>query len=97
MIKSIVFIGLFIALCLAIFLSPFASSLPDGLERVAEDKGFLGLSDIQPLIISPIPDYLCPGMKNERISTALAGIIGVILIYGLGHGLGKFLRKKNET
>jgi len=39
--KNEILAGLLIALALAIFLSPFASSHPDGLERVAEDKGFI--------------------------------------------------------
>ena len=33
--------GIALSLALAIFLSPFASPHPDGLERVAEDKGFI--------------------------------------------------------
>jgi cobalt/nickel transport protein len=36
-----ILIGLSVALLLALVLSPFASASPDGLEMVAEQKGFL--------------------------------------------------------
>ncbi len=35
--------GLLVALALAFFVSPYASSSPDGLNKVAEDKGFDGV------------------------------------------------------
>jgi hypothetical protein len=38
--KGFIWIGLGISLLLALFISPFASSSPDGLEKVAETKGF---------------------------------------------------------
>lgn len=38
--------GIGVAALLALFLSPFASSLPDGLERVAEIQGFLSLCPV---------------------------------------------------
>ena len=39
--RIVVIAGLLIAFVLAIVLSPFASSSPDGLEKVGEDKGFI--------------------------------------------------------
>ena len=94
--KRIIFTGLLIALSLAIFLSPFASSWPDGLERVAEDKGFIDLAEIQPLISSPIPDYTWPGIRNQRLSTSVAGLVGTLIIFGLGFSLGFLLSAKSK-
>jgi cobalt/nickel transport protein len=72
--------------CLVVaFLSPLASSSPDGLERVAEDKGFLGLSGGSPFQV--IADYLFPGIENEAIATIVAGIIGTLVLFGLIYGL----------
>ena len=48
-------IALFICLGVAT-ISPLASSVPDGLERVAEDKGFIGLALEAPFEI--IADYI---------------------------------------
>ncbi len=79
--------GLLISLFLAGILSPFASTLPDGLERVAINLGFLKLGEGRHLVKSPIPDYAFPKLENEQMATALAGVIGtlvtIILIYGL--------------
>ncbi len=71
--------------CLALAtLSPLASSSPDGLERVAEDKGFLGLAGASPFTV--IADYLFPGVHNEALATILAGWIGTALVFGLAYG-----------
>jgi len=70
--------GLVLALLLAIA-SPLASSHPDGLEWVAEQKGFL-VSAQSPLF-KIIPDYLFPGVSNSTLATILAGILGVLIVF----------------
>lgn len=74
---GLVVVGLGIALGVA-FLSPLASSDPDGLERVAEDEGFLDEAKDAPYEV--IPDYLFPGVENENVATVLAGIAGVLIV-----------------
>lgn len=69
--------GLGIALLIAL-LSPFASSHPDGLERVAEDKGFAGVADSPPYEL--ISDYVFPWVGNEDLATVLSGIVGVLMV-----------------
>ena len=68
----------FIVLAITL-IAPFASSSPDGLERVAEDQGFMHTAKDAPY--SVIADYVFPGVENEAIATILAGVIGVTLIY----------------
>jgi hypothetical protein len=85
---------LIIALLLAI-LSPLASSSPDGLERVAEDKGFISAS-LEPLF-EVMSDYVIPGVTNEALATILAGIVGTLILFGIGYGLAKLLRAKSEA
>jgi cobalt/nickel transport protein len=88
-----IFGGLALAIILAMVISPFASSSPDGLERVAEDKGFLDKAqDTWPN--APLPDYTVPGIENEGLSTGLAGVIGVVAVFGLGLGVAFVLRNK---
>ncbi|MGD9014507.1 MAG: PDGLE domain-containing protein [Candidatus Omnitrophota bacterium] len=94
--KRMILGGLLIALSLAVFVSPFASSLPDGLEKVAEDKDFIDLAEVQPLVSSPIPDYAWPGIKDERLATSVAGLVGTLIICGLGLSLGYLLSAKNK-
>jgi len=96
--KGFLWIGLGVALLLAIFISPFASSSPDGLEKVAEEKGFLEKEEASTLWrFAPISDYLIPGIENEKLATALAGLIGTVGIFMIAIGLGKILRKTKPS
>ena len=89
-----VFIGLGICLLLALFLSPFASSKPDGLEKVAETHEFAGKGEGPKLWDrAPFRDYSFPGIKNEKVSTALAGFLGTLSIFFLVIGLGKLIKR----
>lgn len=72
--------GLGISLGVAL-LSPLASPDPDGLERVAEDKGFIDEGQDAPYEI--IPDYAFPGVENEALATILAGVVGVLIVAAL--------------
>jgi cobalt/nickel transport system permease protein len=85
--------GLVIAVLLAV-LSPLASARPDGLEWVAEQKGFLEAAR-NPLY-NLIPDYVFPGITNEAYATILAGIVGVIIVFGLALGVAILRRKKSN-
>ena len=60
-------------------LSYYASSSPDGLEKVAEDKGFLETAKDSAVADSPLADYGISGLDNERLSVGLSGIIGVLV------------------
>jgi len=87
-------IALLVALLMA-FISPFASSSPDGLEKVAEDKGFIEEAAETPYEL--IADYLFPGVENEALATILAGIIGTLVLFGLAYGVARLLRRKQEA
>lgn len=86
-IAGFVGLGLAVALVLAFFVSPFASSQPDGLEKVAGDKGFLAAADDSAVAGSPLADYSTEGIDDERLSTGVAGIIGVTVTFAVGFGL----------
>jgi len=96
--KIIVF-GLVLALGIALFLSPWASSFPDGLERVAKDLGFIKKAEESGATVwekSPIPDYKMPGIQNESLATGLAGLVGTAAIAAAGWGLARLLRKRDN-
>jgi cobalt/nickel transport system permease protein len=82
--KIVWVVGLGIALLLAVF-SPFASTHPDGLEWVAEQKGFLDTA--QGPLYKVIPDYVFPGVTNEAMATIFAGIIGTLIVFGVALGV----------
>ena len=93
--------GLALSLALAFFISPLASPSPDGLEKVAQDKGFLAKAEeaAPSWESSPMPDYTMPGVENEGLSTGLAGIIGTLSVFAAGLGLAYILtlRKRSQT
>ena len=80
--------------CLAVAcLSPLASSSPDGLERVAEDKGVIGWGQEAPFQI--IADYVFPGIENEAVATILAGLVGSLILFGAVYGMAWLLKSRN--
>ena len=89
--------GLLVSLILATLISPFASSSPDGLEKVALDKRFLVRSEGKTVWkLSLIADYLMPGIKNEAFATGLAGLAGTLLVFGTALGIGRLISKRSR-
>jgi cobalt/nickel transport system permease protein len=89
--RNWVYIGGVIALIVVLF-SPFASSDPDGLERVAMDIGFIDAGQSAPYSI--IPDYTLPFLGETAFSTIMAGIIGVIVVGAVIMLIGRGIRAK---
>ncbi len=85
--------GLVVALGVAMLLAPFASSWPDGLERVtqgwARTPGFAWAV--------PFADYAFPsgsalGQASPLVQTAIAGLAGTLLMFLVALGLAFCLR-----
>jgi len=74
-----------------VLLAPFASASPDGLERVAEDVGFLGTAVAAPYEV--LPDYTIPFIGSENLSTIIAGAVGVIIVAALALYLVRLTRR----
>jgi cobalt/nickel transport protein len=95
--QAFVLTGLAVALLVAVFLSPFASSDPDGLDRVSQDHGFdTKASEDAPSQKLPFynvfDEYALRGVP-EGIATPLAGLIGTLVTFGLAWGAGKLFVK----
>jgi len=71
--------GAYVVSLLVALLAPLASGSPDGLERVAEDKGFIASAIDVPYEL--IADYALPGVENEAVATILAGLIGATVVF----------------
>ncbi len=87
-------LGLLLAALLAV-LSPLASADPDGLERVAEQLGFSAQAAEPALQV--IPDYLIPGINNEALATILAGLAGVLIVFGVVVFSARLRRRQEEN
>ena len=85
--------GIIVAL-VVVLLSPFASSNPDGLERVATDMGFIQSGQSAPFEI--IPDYTVPILGGTSLSTIVAGAVGVVVVVLVVGATAIGLRKKND-
>jgi len=92
--------GLIVTLGLAFFVSPLASSSPDGLEKVSIDEGFDDTAQEHALGDGPLADYGVKGVEDEKLATGLAGIIGVAVTFGIAmvlFGLLRTLRTRRAT
>jgi len=83
------------ALSLAGGLSFYASSSPDGLEKVAEDEGFLESAEDSALSNSPLADYGLAGLDSERLSVGIAGVIGVVVTAIVALALFSLIKKRS--
>jgi len=89
--------GLLLALALALFVSPFADSDPDGLTKVADEQGFSQAEQEHDLADSPVADYEVRGVDDDRLGTGVAGVIGVLVTFGLGVGAFALLRTLRQA
>ena len=92
--KGWILTGVLITLAV-VLLSPFASASPDGLERVAEDLGFINIAQSAPYQV--IPDYTIPFLGATPISTIVAGAIGVIVVLAIAFIAGRSLQSKKPN
>jgi len=92
--RRFVCIMLGVSLLIAGVVSWYASSHPDGLERVAENLGFI--TRAREPSLSLLRDFCVRGLKGF-LSNGLAGTIGVLATFGLVLLLGRvFLRGKKH-
>ncbi len=90
--KQLVVIAV-IVVFLAVFI-PFASSSPDGLERMVEN---FGVKERAPIWNGIMSDYTISAIADPYVSTLLAGIFGTIMVLIAGFFLGKVITPKNQV
>jgi PDGLE domain len=78
--------GLAVAVVLAFVVGPEASSEPDGLNRVAIDEGLAGQEEPHDLEDSPLAGYGVEGVDDDRLSTGVAGALGVVATFAVAGG-----------
>lgn len=85
------------ALVLAGIVSSYASSSPDGLTKVSQDKGFASTETEHHAKDSPLAGYSAKDVGDDRLSTAIAGVVGVLVVAGLGSGLVYVVRRRDHA
>lgn len=99
--RAFILTGLGVALLVAVFLSPFASRNPDGLDRVSQDQGFhTKATETPPAHKLPFynvfNEYALRGVPDS-VATPLAGLIGTLVTFGLAWSAGKLLIKHSHN
>jgi cobalt/nickel transport protein len=86
----------FITLIIAVVISPFASSHPDGLERVAEDHGFIETGKTG-FAWSPFPDYEVNIPLSTPWKVGLSGALGLLVMGVVLLTISRLLVKKRDS
>jgi len=83
------------AILLAVVGVLFASTHPDGLEKLAETLGIA--SKAKPLLESPLADYQAGFLQSSWLRKAGAGLTGLALIYGACSLLGRIAGRQRSA
>ncbi|MEV7968460.1 energy-coupling factor ABC transporter permease [Sphaerisporangium sp. NPDC088356] len=88
--------GALVAVILAGVVSFYASSSPDGLEKVAGDKGLNANEQHHPLGHSPFAAYGVKGVGSERLAVGVAGVAGVGITVLAGGAIFYTVRRRGR-
>ncbi len=88
--RTLVVVGLLVVLLLAGGLSVYASTSPDGLQRVAGDHGFADEERRSATADSPLAGYGADDTNDRR----LAGVVGAVAVLVLVSGTTYLLRRR---
>lgn len=94
---ALVVAGVLVALLVAGVLSQFASDSPDGLERVADDHGISDSARENPTADGPLAGYEADGVGDSRVSGAVAGGVGVLVVLGVTGGVVLLVRRRSAS
>jgi cobalt/nickel transport protein len=84
------------AAMLAVFLAvliPFASSSPDGLEKVASS---LGIQEPEPAWHGLMSGYSVNVLGESYVSTLISGIVGTMVVLAAALALGTAITKRSR-
>lgn len=88
--------ALLVSLIFAGLVSYYASGDPDGLTRVAADKGFDQKEESHAAADSPFAGYSVKDVDNPRLSGGLAGVAGVVVVLLLAGGVAYAVRRRTS-
>jgi hypothetical protein len=91
--RTVLIVGAVVTPLLAGFVSYYASSQPDGLNKVAQDKGFDTTEKAHHLEDSPFAGYTTRGIDNDRLAGGLAGVAGVLITFAVAGALVLAVRR----
>jgi cobalt/nickel transport system permease protein len=90
---AFILIGIAAAVALVIFIAPNANPNPDGLEKVAAEKGIDSEARDHDLADGPFADYAVSGVDNRYVGTWVSGLLGVTMTFAVGAGIVYAVRR----
>lgn len=94
---AVVAAGLVACAVLAVLAARWASDDPDGLERVALDRGFADAARDHALGGLPTAGYALDGLGDGPLGTAAAGVLGVLVTFGAARAVLALARSRRRT
>jgi cobalt/nickel transport system permease protein len=85
-----------VVLGLLILVVPFASKLPDGLEKVAQSLGFEYKTNMAHALSTPLKEYTFPGMESLAGASTVAGLLGAVVVFGFSFLIARILIPKEN-
>jgi len=92
--RDMVVYGGAIIIGIVLFVTPFASRWPDGLESVASKLGFDRAIIDHPPLSTPLVGYKVPGIDSAVGATVLAGLIGTVVMFFVGLLLARIVSRR---
>jgi len=90
--------GLSFIIGLIFLITPFTSKMPDGLEKVLKHTvGFIKKDDFKSSVDALLPGYTVPAIKHKFDTKRYAGIIGVLVVFGITVFVGYLLKKRRKN
>jgi hypothetical protein len=89
--------ALLVCVVLAGVVSFYASNHPDGLNKVALDKGLAKNERQSAAADSPLAGYSTRNVGNARLSSGLAGVIGVTSVLVIAGGVAYVVRRRTPA
>lgn len=93
--KRLLIVGGLLAVLLAAVVSFYASSAPDGLNKVATDHGITSQERDSATADSPLAGYTLSG-ADDRAGNAVAGLAGLAATAAIGFGVFYLLKGRRN-
>jgi cobalt/nickel transport protein len=95
--RVLVVAGIVAALVIAGVASFYASTEPDGLAKVSEDKGFSNTEKGHGAADGPFAGYETKGVDNARLSGGMAGVVGSLVVLAVAGGGVLLVRRRRPA
>jgi cobalt/nickel transport protein len=95
--RALVVAGVIVALLIAGVASFYASSDPDGLAKVSQDKGFSDTGREHDAAEGPFAGYETRGVDDARLSGGAAGVVGSLVVLAVAGGVVLLVRRRRPA